>query len=581
MEVTNNNVFDNNIKIYAIICLFFINLALITISQIPTTTSYEISIFSAYPIYVWIFFFIALALGIFIIFSSSKKKWKVFGISINVFLTNIFVLLPFLRNYILYGRADVISHLSYINDLIATKEIVFSNFYPFSHLFVTNFHYFTNVNVNTIILIIPAIFFVIYILGLYLFTREITSNKSEALLVLVLGCVLIFSYYTTMFLPTQLSFSLIPLILFLLFRSKKINRNNVGYSILFLVFLMIMPFFHPLTSINLIILFVVVGCALLITWMIGGRSIFETKNLLNPLLLLAISFFTWISSKTIFNRNVIRMYDWLVNEIGTPTIDSYTSVLSFSSINIVEIIQKMFLSHGVELVYVCSALIGLGYFVNKAFKERKLDYNIVLFILGFIAFTFLSAVFLFGAYGISNPLREFVYVLFFATMISGIFFYRISHNNGIIKRNYKYFLIIFVVSCSALGLYSSYYSISSGETNLQVTNAEFTGMNWFFSNWDNKIRIYDLDKSSRRFSDINKGIDFTKTKSWMFRSAPSHLNITNETGYFILNSYIVDRYTVFWPDNPYFIKEDFNSLEGNVRVDKIYDNSDNKIWIVK
>jgi len=568
-------------KIYAIICLFFINLALITISQIPTATSYEISIFSAYPLFVWGFFFIALALGIFIILSSYQKKWKIFGVLICFYLNLIFISLPFLRNYILYGRADVTSHISYITEIILENHIGVFNYYPIAHLFAVNLHYYTNINVNTIILIIPAIFLMIYLAGLYLFAKEITKKKAEAVVVLIFGFVLMFSYYTVMFLPTQLSFFLVPMILYLLFKSKKISSNNLSYSVLFLILLMIMPFFHPLTSINLIFIILLIGCSILITWIIDDNSIFETKRLINPLLLLCVSFFTWISSKTIFNSNVKRIYNWLVNEVGTPTIDNYMTSLSFSNLGIIEIINKILLTYGAEIVYVCVALISIGFLIHDSVKKRRIEHSTFFLLSGFVIFTLLSALFLLGAYGISNPLREFVYVLLFATIINGIFFYRFICSKNISKRYSTYLLILFIVPCSVMGLYSSYYSVSAGETNLQVTNAEFSGMGWFYTNWDSNSRIYDLDKSSRRFSDVYNGINFTKTKSWMFKLAPIHFNFTNETGYLVLNQYVTDRYSNYWTDNPYFQNNDFNSLDSNTRLNRIYDNADNEIWSVR
>lgn len=558
--------------------MIFINLALIGISTVGTATSYEISIFNSYPIYIWISFFVSMALAIYITLESTEKIWRVFGVSILFFINFIFLLLPFFRNYALYGRADVITHLEYISNIIASNHISMVDFYPFSHIFVTNFYYLSNINVDTIMMIVPAIFFVFYYLGLYLFTREITTNSSEILIVMLLGTVLLFSYYDTMFLPTQLSFSVIPMILFFLFRSKRLGKNNFSYGILFIIFLLLMPFFHPLTSINLIFFFILIGFSLLLTSR-NARS-FNYKSLVNPLFLLIVSFLAWISSKTIFNSNVARIYNWFVNEVGTPTIDTYKYSLSSSNLSIFEVVKKILLTYGTELIYILIAILSILYLLRRTLKNRNLNFNTAFLILGFITFTMLSGLFLMGAYGISNPLREFVYVLFFATILNGIYLARIGFKEGKVKRNFKYFFLAILLVSSGLGLYSSYASISTGETNIQVTNAEFTGMGWFYSNRNPNLKIYDLDKSSYRFSDYYNGVDYTKIKMWMFKSAPYDFNFTSERGYLIINNYVFDRYTEFWPDNPYFQKNDFNNLNNNLIVNKVYDNGDDKLWTI-
>lgn len=575
---------NNKMKLYSLIAIFFINLALIGINYAPVATSYEVSIFSAYPFYVWVSLFLAMTMGIILILDSYEKIWKIFGVLLIFSIDLIFLTLPLLRNYAFYGRSDVISHLAYINEILLNGHIGTLNYYPISHILVSNLHILSAINVNTLMYLAPALFFMIYFAGLYLFSNEITLKRSESFMILLLGSVLIFSYYGTMFLPTQMSFSLIPLLLFLMIRSKSTGKNLLTYSIIFLIFLILMPFFHPLTSVNIIFLISITSITMLILSknMNKNKLFFDHKNLLNPLLFVLVSFLAWFSSKTVFNSNVAHIYNWLVNEVGTPTMDTYKYSLSSSNLSLFQVIEKILLTYGNEIIYISIAILAMIYFLYHSFKKRELNYNTVFLTLCIITFTFLSGIFLLGAYGISNPLREFVYVLFFATIINGIFFDNIIHKNRSKLRNkfIKCVLVLLVISCSILGLYSSYASVSIGETNNQITAAEFTGMDWFYNNRNPNVKIYDLDKTSIRFSDVYNGMNYTKIKRWMFKSAPYNFKFSQERGYLILNEYVTKRYTYFWPDNPYFSKNDFENLNYNPLVNKVYDNGDDQIWNV-
>lgn len=571
---------DTKMKVYSIISIWLVILALIMLHYAPITGNYEISIFSAYSIYMWIFLFSAFAMGIIIILNSSKTIWKIFGVLITVYIDVLFLLLPFLRNYYLYGRSDVITHMAYIQEIVSTASINLVNYYPISHLIVVNLHLFTGLSVNTLINIIPAFFFILYVVGLYLFAKEITSKIAETLLVVIFGTVLIFSYYQTMFLPTQLSFDMVPLILFLLIHAKNNTKNRTSYSILFTIFLLMMPFLHPLTSVNLILLIIVIiVSSIIFSFGKNDRLSFNYKDLINPLILLLVSFIAWISSKTIFDNNIKMVYNWLVNEVGTPTIDNYQDSLMSSNLGLIDVIQKIFLSFAHEFMYVGITVVALGFFVREAFKKKKLEYRMVFLTLSVITFTVLSGIFFLGSFGISNPLREIVYVLFFCTIINGIFFFKLTHESSKRIRKYsKCFLVLLIVSSSVIGLYSSYASVSTGETNSQVTYAEFVGMNWFSDYKDPFSRTYDVDKTTRRFSDIYNGINYTKQKQWMFKTAPDHFNFTNEQGYLILNEYVIERYSIYWPDNPYYSKDDLNNLRNNQLLDKVYDSPDTQIW---
>lgn len=551
----------------------------------PLANSYEISIFNAYPLYIWIFLFISIAIAILLILNTSKKVGVIVGVLILVYVNFVFLLLPFLRNYALYGRSDPVSHLGYMKDIILSNHISQSNFYPISHVMVVNWNFLTDLNINNLILFTPAIFYILYFVGLYLFAKEITNKTYELLLVLIFGSVLLFTCYSSLFIPNHLSFDLIPLILFLILRSKNDIKNGVSYSLLFIISLFTTTFFHPLTSLNLLVIIIIMLVAILITRN-DYKTSFNFRDFINPIFLVGVSFLAWISSKTVFNTNIKRTYDWLAYDIGTPTIDNYRDSLASSNLSLTEVLSKIFLSFSHEIIYMLLSLIAMLFLIREVIFKKKFKFNYIFLILSFSVFILLSGLFLLGSLGFNNPLREYSYVLLFGIIMISIFFSKHLYNSSIEKKRIiKSFLFIIILFSSVIGFYSTYASTTTGETNIQVTNAEFVGTNWFFDNIKtysrSAYRIYEIDRSINRFSDYYYGIDNPRKFSrGIFRPAPERGNFTNETGYLVLNEYIIQRYTTYSPDNLYYSKTDLNNLKNNKLLGRVYDNDDTQIWIV-
>ena len=142
-------------------------------------------------------------------------------------------------------------------------------------------------------------------------------------------------------------------------------------------------------------------------------------------------------------------------------------------------------------------------------------------------------------------------------------------------------LITLLTVSVGIGMYSTYSSTLSGTTNVQVTSAELTGSKWLFDDHANSFFIFSINDEIGRYSDALFGhtqgfeIQYGYTKDMT-----SHFNITeknsgylltNRTGYFIMSDYIKQRFTIFWPDNPYFPKAEIDTLNNNTKFNKIYD----------
>src|SRR6056297_1370604 len=88
----------------------------------PDATTYEISIYDAYPWYFWAIAGVGLLLGNVVIVRSAAEEtadWM-YGLLLVVTVVGVLVFLPYFRGYAVFGRADVLSHVGYIRDIQET-----------------------------------------------------------------------------------------------------------------------------------------------------------------------------------------------------------------------------------------------------------------------------------------------------------------------------------------------------------------------------------------------------------------------------------------------------------------------------
>ncbi len=133
------------------------------------------------------------------------------------------------------------------------------------------------------------------------------------------------------------------------------------YTILFLITLILYPFFHPLSTVVLILMLVVIGS---IEFLI---PIFENKKILlitssfplTPILLETAIFLPWILSFQKFNLNIKMMYYSIIAGSSTNVISSMSSTvgkLSLTKLEFLELFIKLMGQHFIFLIFFSLAL---------------------------------------------------------------------------------------------------------------------------------------------------------------------------------------------------------------------------------
>ena len=240
-------------KILTVLASGFIVLSLIVIYATGTASGYEISIYDAYPTYFWLFIVSSLICGIFILvnqsFAQKKSFWWIAGFLI-VALTNLIVLLlPIFRGYACWSASDTLSQLGYVKDILFTGHFAPAggkgeNFYPAAHILASAICSSTGINAELLIMVLPAFFFLFYVLSIFVFSRHLTQNLGKAILITTFGSLLLFKYFSDTFAPNVLTFFLLPFVLFLYFKSRTSSLGLKFWVPLTLVLLAI-PFYHP------------------------------------------------------------------------------------------------------------------------------------------------------------------------------------------------------------------------------------------------------------------------------------------------------------------------------------------------
>lgn len=602
-----------NNKIKKIICLIapiFILLSLIIIIFKNTANGYEISIYDVYPIYFWLLLLISMFCGFIIMFTDSlndkESEWWKLGFFIIIFSNIIILLLPVFRNYLTFGRADVLSHIGYSLDIIKTGHIgpggtIGENYYPIIHLLMSSINQLTGLKLELIAQTLPILFILFYMISIYLLSKEITKEKKKSILVTAFGSVLLFKTENLMLAPSVQSFFLLPFILLLFYKSYSNKEDSAKYSVLFVLMLILIPFLHPGEgSLYLIPLFLGIYLSFVIynKFNLNKDYIKLNHNLLNAIMIIFITWAMWFISFSAFGRNAGKVADWVIYQSGDTNIIQVSSLLGQANLSIFQFFNLAVNSYGQQLIYLSLGLLISIIILKQVFyNKNSVDLEKFTFSILFLIFMGLG-IFSFVGYSAVDSFRGLRYLIFISTILIGIFSYDFIKN---IKLNYKKFgtiLIIFVLIISSLiGVFNIYGSPTTKTVNFQVTEMELKGNNWFLDNRNKSLYVDTITPPQiKRFSSAVLGVNgfYIPNQKIHIKQSPDHFNYTNTTSYG--NSLVEDKYFVDWKLNRIFYpsiypeyknlwrftQKDFEYLYNDDKsVDSIYSNGEFWVYYIK
>ena len=580
----------------------FIIAAVILAAQKPAT-GYESSIYSSTPLAVWVCLAFAVIIGIGITLyyvyhqQNSSKLWSL-GLSL-IFIGNIVILaLPAIRDYYAWNiGGDAGTHLGIIQQILLNGHVDSGNYYPITHIFLTQICQVLDIQPMLLFKWILLVFSSISMIFIYLVAKVILPNKGQVLIATIAGTALIHGWFTTVS-PNSIGNLIFPLALFLLIKS--FTPGTLVWRLLFILVVILFPPLHPLPAFALL-------CILLAIWlpeviisrrknMRGQSSNINFRRRMTIVFLLAVWAVLWISSFGIWESTVKNIQAVLV-ESGATYTEVLVDQILYAQQYGYSVILEFFKDYGDLLFFILMAAIALPVIVRKIRSEPSLGklfsfYGPLMLIgIAIIILYFLNLQF--------HPNRLLIYITILSAFFIGFLLFEfikwMKSKNIVLGITGSILTLMILTAISLNGiltLYPSPYKLSISYHN---TRTEVYGTNWFLNNKNQNIYYsswyysaqnhanYLLDEES-----LGNRNDFSRYKTI---NLPFHLGYDQYQRlgqYYIEDVYVVltelnrNVYVDVYPEMASIrvISSDFEELENDSSVSKLYSNSGYDIYYV-
>ena len=598
------NSYKNNdkelVKILVIISLTLLSLALLIAHESPAK-GYELDIYLSTPSFVLIF--IAFACGIIILYEwvsqghNIGRIWLVGGLLILIVSRIILLYVPYTRGYINWWE-DHISYLGMVKDILATGFIGHNNFYPITHIFLAEVTTVTGIKEATVVNLSTAFISIFFVLSIYLLAGAIFRDTRRRLLAtLIAGSVLVASPYNVFLAPNGWSILILPFLYYLYFK-----QSSFSYRILLIIILLVYPFFHPLSCVIVIFsLFILAISRWFIPHAFNPSATLLTKISSSVYFFVEIIIFgIWVSLNPLLNRSVHTLWQQITMGIGSGQLHQLGDSLNKLNIHGIDILILIFKAFGAEIILALISAIGIIYLIRWIRDGTMAEERQNILPLSFI-FIFCGA--LFVAYllglpgtqvGVGQQDRRFLaYFEILLPIFTTFGFYTILREVSFRKLVNISILFILIIT-SGLSIASLFPSPFIEQPNLQVTTMDMTGMKWFIEKKDQSIGCVFVSLLPFRFSDAILGYDVTHKQRLDISDSreplPDHLGYPQHSSLGI--QYPVDKYltmmktdrtvyTSVWKDVGRFDNIDFNKLERDFTVIKLYSNNEMDVYYIK
>ena len=560
------------------------------ISYSNPANGYELSIYESTPIFVWIFLIISIAGGVTIIFHQAyTKEYKssnfwLMGFLILVLIRISLLYIPFTRGYYTW-RGDNISHIGIVKDILLTNHFTYDNFYPITHSLLAEIISISGMPIESVINYSTALFSAFYVISIYLLATTVFPKKDASLLSLAAVGGVLFNGYDVYLMPNGWSVLYLPLLFFFFFKSSE----SLEYRILLIVMLVLYPFFHPLSSIVIVVALLTIGFTRILLYIVKYKRL-SLNNIIyrfpitQVLIVLGI-LLPWILSFPGFYPNIRSLYTALTTGHGPDIIAGMRSILDKINLHGLEFLKYVIKVMGDDIIFLALSIIAAIILLKsyKNHKEWKKSENIIIllsitFVIGIIYTIYLFNIFP-GLENIASD-RLLAYLVLFTPILVGYTFQQfLSKKRTYITASLCILIIMTASIISILSLYPSPYTI---RPNPEITQMDMNGFEWFISYKDRDIGCTYIMSPPYRFGDAILG--YAKERRIIGPRLPQFPDHFGYTNYPTLGeSYKLDRYAVItqmdkiiydtvWKEVGRFHKEDFEKLENDKTVNKLYSN---------
>lgn len=511
------------------------------------TTGFEISIYQSTPVIFWISLILGYIVSITIILLQHKTTIPNLitkaGYLLLFFCTTALSALFIIRGYLIMNmNGDSATHLGNINSMIESGAI--TSLYPGDYILTVVTSLITEISTIELMNLHSLIFVGIFIIGMYLLSREVFYQKYEHDICLIVTCFFTIgsSYYMTggfslsMYVPYISLFLMTPLILSLILKVMSPEKRDTGIFIAVTILCIASVFYHILGSIILVGFLWATFC-LMILWRIIKRREYQkilSSNILKTGLLgLITTFFIvlWGSAKAGLEGKidkVISFFDKTESPAITPVpgvsvtpttpdvpgttlpeitptiptepitvspntietgiefvdgvLNSYVIPVLLGQYSLFDVLKNSTLLLGLLEISALCILLSIGLYV---FKKVRVKQSVVPL---FVFLAVVSGVFLLGiVVSLSyQPSRVIVYVsligIIAITLVLSYLYTKFKSGKNILLRGTSLTLIIVLgFGIGSLGVFSYYPGVDTLSSSAQSTESMFSGMDVYLS----------------------------------------------------------------------------------------------------
>lgn len=595
---------ERNTKFLSILAYTSVIIALIIIDLTSPSIGYEISIYNSYPWYFWILIIFPFTVPFLTIAINRYKlpsqpilyRYSSLGASLISLIT--FLSLPFFRGYLSYLSGDGFLHIGFYRDVVTNGHFGIHNFYPIIHTWLYVFSNLLNLDIFTLSLVFPQIFVIIYILFIFLLSKSLKYDSIETLSITGLAIVPIFGIELTreFFMPSFDAFCMLPLVLFILIKSRT-SEMGFGYSICLILILILFPFFHIETSLMLLIMLLSLFFIFLIPINNQRKKIIQLielkRKMSEPILILSIGYFMWFSSTFLFNGIITKLYKAIFFDTGQSLAAITESSLDTTPLDTKDIVTLLINTYGVQIIFFSISLfLAISTFV-KLIRSNKVNFQDYILSILFTVFIFITVLQFFKDPFLGQSTRMWKYPLFLATIFVGSYFTKKICNKSRTITLITLFVISLIIMMSIL---YSYPSPSINIANRQITESSFSGMDFFFNHGNKNITIKEIGINHFAYKAALYGTEEVVVEASYregIKAPPIHFGYDKSQN--IGNLYAKDQYLIFtklaelyypyiypnyvssWKYSP----NDFEKLANDKTVNKIFNSNDLNIFVIK
>lgn len=494
---------------------------------------------------------------------------------------------------------DPASHIMWIKNIISSGYLKTDNFYPITHIYISEIFMVTSIDILSLSKYIPLLFGILYVLFMYLFASLVLPTNSQVILATLVSATFSHEYYLSLT-PNHLSNLFLPLFIYIFI--KYLYTKKVKWAFLNTILVIMYPLFHPLPSLILMIFFISYSFSSKFDYLSNksinwSRSLFNLKSNLS-LIIIVWSIF-WISHFEIWNQNILSIHETVVGAGSSYLSDlimQKNSADQYGYNIMIQIIKRI----GVAIFYFIVALISLPVLLKNGENKQKYYYLLSSYIPLFIICLSIPLLYLSKMY--FGPLRMITYIVIICSIIFGFLGNYILENTHRFNKNLYRYIIVFFFILTLLGtningilnLYPSPYITSQ---NLQTTKYEVEGMDWILHNRNLSLVSTGMTLSQYRLSLLVLGVDeineigmptiiptkFTVPYHFGYDKNHSLEKYYNESVYLEITKKDREIYKRLLPkmEKYRWNQNDYKKLDTDMAVSKLYSNGEFDTYFVR